>query len=74
MLTDLANWVDGINAYEASPAQAGPKLPRGTLPDAIAGFAFIGSIFGDGGGTEVANSDFLARLERGSERRAEGVP
>ena len=30
---------------------------------AIAGFAFIGSIFGNGGGGEVANSDFLARLQ-----------
>ena len=64
VLSDLRNWVAGINAYEASSEQSGPKLPRATLPDAIAGFAFIGSIFGDGGGTEVANSDFLARLER----------
>ncbi len=64
VLSDLRNWVAGINAYEVSSGQAGPKLPRATLPDAIAGFAFIGSIFGDGGGTEVANSDFLARLER----------
>jgi Penicillin amidase len=63
-LRDLQDWCDGINAYEASSEQAGPKLPKVTLPDAIAGFAFIGSIFGDGGGNEVANSDFLARLER----------
>jgi Penicillin amidase len=61
---DLQDWADGINAYEASPEQAGPKLPTVTLTDAIAGFAFIGSIFGNGGGSEVANSDFLARLER----------
>jgi acyl-homoserine lactone acylase PvdQ len=64
VLTDLQNWVDGINAYEASPQQAGPKLPHAKLTDAIAGFAFIGSIFGNGGGGEVANSDFLARLQR----------
>jgi acyl-homoserine lactone acylase PvdQ len=64
VLSDLQNWVDGINAYEASPEQAGPKLPHAKLTDAIAGFAFIGSIFGNGGGNEVANSDFLARLER----------
>ena len=64
VLRDLQDWVDGINAYEASPRQAGPKLPRAKLTDAIAGFAFIGSIFGNGGGNEVANSDFLARLER----------
>ncbi len=34
-----------------------------TFADAIAGFAFIGSIFGNGGGGEVPNSEFLARLE-----------
>jgi acyl-homoserine lactone acylase PvdQ len=64
VLRDLQDWIDGINAYEASPIQAGPKLPHAKLSDAIAGFAFIGSIFGNGGGTEVSNSDFLARLER----------
>ena len=64
VLRDLQDWVDGINAYEASSEQAGPKLPKAKLTDAIAGFAFIGSIFGNGGGNEVANSDFLARLEQ----------
>jgi acyl-homoserine lactone acylase PvdQ len=64
VLRDLQDFVDGINAYEASPQQAGPKLPTVKLTDVIAGFAFIGSIFGNGGGNEVANSDFLARLER----------
>src|SRR2546426_7267104 len=39
------------------------RLRTATVTDAIAGFAFIGSIFGNGGGNEVANSDFLARLE-----------
>jgi len=64
VLRDLQDWVDGVNAYEASPEQTGPKLPHTKLTDAIAGFAFIGSIFGNGGGNEVANSDFLARLQR----------
>lgn len=64
VLRDLQDWIDGINAYEASPEQSGPKLPHAKLTDAIAGFAFIGSIFGNGGGNEVANSDFLARLRR----------
>ncbi len=64
VLRDLQDWIDGANAYEASPEQTGPKLPHGKLSDAIAGFAFIGSIFGNGGGNEVANSDFLARLQR----------
>jgi acyl-homoserine lactone acylase PvdQ len=70
VLRDLQDWVDGINAYEASPQQSGPKLPQAKLTDAIAGFAFIGSIFGNGGGNEVANSDFLARLERRLGHRA----
>ncbi|MDQ6810358.1 MAG: penicillin acylase family protein [Actinomycetota bacterium] len=34
-----------------------------TLTDAIAGFAFIGSIFGNGGGNEVANSNLLSGLQ-----------
>jgi acyl-homoserine lactone acylase PvdQ len=63
VLRDLQDWADGINAYEISPQQSGPKLPKITLTDAIAGFAFIGSIFGNGGGNEVANSDFLARVQ-----------
>ena len=33
-----------------------------TVNDAIAVTAFIGSIFGNGGGGEVRNSDFLAKL------------
>ena len=70
VLRDLQDWVEGINAYEASPEPAGPKLPRAKLTDAIAGFAFIGSIFGNGGGNEVPNSDFLARLERRLGRKA----
>jgi Penicillin amidase len=70
VLRDLQDWVDGINAYEASPEQSGPKLPHAKLSDAIAGFAFIGSIFGNGGGNEVANSDFLARLQRRLGRKA----
>ncbi len=70
VLSDLRNWVAGINAYEASSEQSGPKLPHAKLTDAIAGFAFIGSIFGNSGGNEVANSDFLAALERRLGRKA----
>jgi acyl-homoserine lactone acylase PvdQ len=62
VLRDLQDWVDGINAYELTlPAASRPR--PGTITDAIAGFAFIGSIFGNGGGNEVANADLLARLE-----------
>ncbi len=64
VLRDLRDWVDGINAYEASLPPSQRINIKATVADAIAGFAFIGSIFGNGGGNEVANSDFLARLER----------
>jgi acyl-homoserine lactone acylase PvdQ len=62
VLRDLHDWVNGINAYEQTLPASG-RLPTARLSDAIAGFAFIGSIFGNGGGNEVANDDFLARLE-----------
>jgi acyl-homoserine lactone acylase PvdQ len=62
VLRDLQDWVDGINAYELT-LPSGSRLRTGTITDAIAGFAFIGSIFGNGGGNEVANADLLARLE-----------
>jgi acyl-homoserine lactone acylase PvdQ len=63
VIEDLEEWAEGVNAYEQTLPEA-ERLPTVTLADAIAGFAFIGSIFGDGGGTEVANSEFLARLEK----------
>ena len=62
VIEDLENWAEGINAYEQTLPEA-QRLPTVTFADAIAGFAFIGSIFGNGGGGEVANSNFLARLE-----------
>jgi acyl-homoserine lactone acylase PvdQ len=62
VLRDLQDWVDGINAYELT-LPPGSRLRTATTTDAIAGFAFIGSIFGNGGGNEVANADLLARLE-----------
>jgi acyl-homoserine lactone acylase PvdQ len=62
VLSDLETWVEGVNAYEQTLPPAA-RLRTVTLSDAIAGFAFIGSIFGNGGGGEVANSDLLAGLE-----------
>jgi acyl-homoserine lactone acylase PvdQ len=62
VLQDLENWAEGINAYEATLG-SNRLLPPVSATDAIAGFAFIGSIFGNGGGGEVANSDLLAGLE-----------
>ncbi len=62
VLKDLEDWAEGVNAYEGT---LGPEriLPPVNATSAIAGFALIGSIFGNGGGNEVANSNFLAKLE-----------
>ena len=62
VIADLESWVDGVNAYQASLG-GGREFAPVTFGDAIAGFAFIGSIFGNGGGGEVRNSEFLGRLE-----------
>ncbi len=63
VLEDLEEWVEGVNGYEQTLPEE-QRLPTVTLSDAIAGFAFIGSIFGNGGGNEVADSNFLASLEK----------
>jgi acyl-homoserine lactone acylase PvdQ len=63
VIHDLEGWVEGVNAYEGSVPPAERLVPPVSVTDAIAGFAFIGSIFGNGGGNEVANSQFLANLE-----------
>ena len=70
VMRDLGDWVDGINAYERSLPPGQRINMTATIPDAIAGFAFIGSIFGNGGGNEVANSNFLAGLEARLGQRA----
>jgi acyl-homoserine lactone acylase PvdQ len=61
VLSDLENFVEGENAYDSESNRYG--LPKLTVDDAIAGFAFIGSIFGNGGGGEVQSSEFLSALE-----------
>ncbi len=62
VIKDLESWAAGANAYELTlPAPV--RLPTITLADAIAGNAFIGSIFGNGGGGELSNSELLGRLE-----------
>jgi hypothetical protein len=55
VIEDLEAWCEGVNAAGG--------LPHIGLAQAIAGFAFIGSIFGNGGGGEVTNSNFLAKIE-----------
>lgn len=63
VLEDLEEWAEGINGYEQT-LPVGQRLPTVNLADAIAGFAFIGSIFGNGGGSEVADSNLLANLQK----------
>jgi acyl-homoserine lactone acylase PvdQ len=60
LLDDLQAYADGVTAGLA--AEIGPSQPPWTINDAIAVTAFIGSIFGNGGGAEVRNSEFLAKL------------
>jgi acyl-homoserine lactone acylase PvdQ len=59
ILRDLAAYADGVTA---GFLQSGGLDRPWTVNDAIAITAFIGSIFGNGGGDEVRNSEFLARL------------
>lgn len=62
VIADMEAWVNGVNGYEKTLPED-ERLKTVTFADAIAGFAFIGSIFGNGGGSEVQNSEFLSRLE-----------
>src|SRR5262249_21685687 len=59
--TDAQAYADGINAYWAAN---NINQPPATVNDVIAVTAFIGSIFGAGGGGEAANSDLLAKLQQ----------
>jgi len=60
ILADAQGEADGINAYWAAN---GVHQPPATVNDVIATAAFIGSIFGAGGGGEATNSDLLAQLQ-----------
>jgi acyl-homoserine lactone acylase PvdQ len=62
VLKDLGDWAEGVNAYEGTLG-AERILPPVNATSAMAGFAFIGAIFGNGGGNEVTNSNFLAQLQ-----------
>jgi acyl-homoserine lactone acylase PvdQ len=64
MLADFANYTDGINAYYTSNHIPIPGGRPFDANDVIAVTAFIGSIFGNGGGTSHETSDLLARLEQ----------
>jgi len=60
IVADAQAYADGINAYQDANGVEGP---RATVNDVIAVTAFIGSIFGAGGGAEAANADLLAKFE-----------
>ena len=61
ILADAQAYADGINAYWAAHNVSQPPV---TVNDVIAVTAFIGSIFGAGGGGEAANADLLAKLQQ----------
>jgi acyl-homoserine lactone acylase PvdQ len=64
VIEDLENWRAGVNGYENSIPLGDRLLNKEvTFADAVAGFAFISSIFGAGGGNEVQDSELLAKLE-----------
>jgi acyl-homoserine lactone acylase PvdQ len=60
IIRDARAYADGINAYwKANDIDQ----PPANVNDVIAVTAFIGSIFGAGGGAEAANSNLLAELQ-----------
>ncbi len=62
IISDAEAYADGINAYwEANDIDQEPV----NVNDVFAVTAFIGSIFGAGGGGEAANANLLAELEAG---------
>lgn len=62
ILADAEAGAEGANAYWAATGQ---DVTPVTANDVIAATAFIGSIFGAGGGGEARNADLLARLQDG---------
>ena len=60
ILDDAQAYADGVTAYNQAH---GINQPPATVNDVIATTAFIGSIFGAGGGGEAANANLLAKLK-----------
>jgi acyl-homoserine lactone acylase PvdQ len=60
ILADAQAEADGVNAYLAAN---NPTIEPFTVNDVIAVTAFIGSIFGAGGGGEARNAELLAKLQ-----------
>jgi len=63
VLADLKCWADGVNAFNMRERAAADRMPHVGLTEAIAAYAFIGSIFGNGGGGGVNSSIFLNQLQ-----------
>jgi acyl-homoserine lactone acylase PvdQ len=63
VLADVDAWLTGINTYQRKNIPAASRPKPWTRVDAFAGFAFIGSIFGNGGGDEVRNGQLLGSLQ-----------
>ncbi|MEM8660069.1 MAG: penicillin acylase family protein [Pseudomonadota bacterium] len=63
IVDDMQAYVDGANAYQAANNINNP-VPY-TVNDVVATTAFIGSIFGAGGGNEARNAEFLSTLVNG---------
>jgi acyl-homoserine lactone acylase PvdQ len=61
IIDDAQAYADGVNAYRAAN---NISQPPATVDDVLAATAFIGSIFGSGGGGEAANSNLLAQLQQ----------
>jgi acyl-homoserine lactone acylase PvdQ len=60
IISDAQAYADGLTAYwEANDIDQAPA----TVNDVIATTAFIGSIFGAGGGSEARNAEFLSALQ-----------
>ena len=59
ILAELQAYANGINAQWES---IGSPQPPATVNDVVAVTAFIGSIFGAGGGGETRNAEFLSSL------------
>jgi acyl-homoserine lactone acylase PvdQ len=60
ILADVQAYADGINAWDRAHNNTGE--PPATVNDILSATAFIGSIFGAGGGGEASNAELLAKL------------
>src|SRR5919199_3236641 len=61
MLRDMGAYAAGVTGRFR---HEGVATTPWTRDDVFAASAFIGSIFGNGGGDEARNADFLARLQQ----------